>query len=307
MFGLDTGALAEPRLTMDHFKEWAGSITGSYFNEGIPPNTSLEKIAQSEDLTPHQIQVLAGETNKMIHMQKYANAGNEDKYFAADFPHADFKEVLKNLQADGGSAKIAVQMIDPVVSDNGPDPFTMFGVKLEEIDKTASVKGEMKVASHKIALLHQKLKDRVILNKYAAEAAERNMIKKARQFVLNGSNSSERLQLLGQIDHMAKEAGLGSASSPLAKLAYVLKEEGLIDPLSAKETVEYFMSKEADQKAPESLISNWLEAKIINGQHPLYITLKTFHDSNDALRTSEDQFNLVDDKLKILKQKVRAL
>jgi len=305
MFGFDTGTPTEPRLSMDHFKEWAGSISGSYFNEGIPPNDSLTKIAQSEELTPHQVQVLAGETNKMIHMQKYAQM--EDKYFAADFPHADFKEVLKSLQADKGEVKLAVKMDDPVIEDTGPDPFKMFGVKLEEIDKTASVKGEIKYASHKLALIHQKLKDKVLLNKYASEAAERNLIKKARQYVLNGSNSAERLQLLGQVDHMAKEAGFVDAGNAFAKLAHVLKEEGLVDPLPAKEALNYFMSKEADQKAPESLISDWLDSKVVNGQHPLYITLKTFHDSSNDLRTSEGQFNLVDDKLNILKQKVRAL
>lgn len=301
----DTRSFEEPKASMETFREWAGSIANQYLTGQVTPTAGVAKIAQMEDLTPPQIELLSAETNKLIHTQKHANA-TTDKYFAADFPHADAREVISLLQATGGT-KVAAVAPDPSFSDDSADEYSLFGVERPLLDKTASVKRELKVAAEKVAMVNDKAKDRVILAKYAAENSEVAFIKTARQVVLSGSNSDERMAILGTIDHLVKTAKMEFAKTSLAKLAYVLGKEGLLYPQHADGAFNYFMSKESDVKAPQELISGWLQARVINGNHPLYITLKTFKDCAQSLRECSDRHSIIEDRLRITRQRIRAL
>ena len=94
----------------------------------------------------------------------------------------------------------------------------------------------------------------------------------------------------------------------MAKLAYVLGGEGLLEPRQSREVIEY-LTKEGDQKAPEEWISENIkhQVQVINGEHPLYITLKTF-DENAAKRSKyEDRHNLVKDTHREITQRIREL
>lgn len=294
----------EQTLSMSHFNDWAGEIANSYFNAQVPPTETLCKIAQLEELSPSQIEVLASEANKEIHKHKYASA--KDKYFAADFPLADAREAIKSLQADGGGMKMATSMPDPVMADRAPDMFKMFGIDAPVMDKTASLRRELKVASVRGELLEQKTQDDLIMSKFATEAAENVFIKTARQIVLAAETPTARMKTLGTLDVFVKSAGMLAGREPLAKLAHSLGKEGLIYPQHAKIAVEYF-TKAADQKAPQELISEWLPAQIVNGEHPLYISLKTFQDCRHNLEDRGDRHKLIQDQLDVVRQKVRAL
>ena len=309
----DVGSFNRPSYNMENFKEWANQIANDFASCGITPTESLKKLASSNDLSPDQVRLLATETNKFIHQQKYASA--DDKYHAANFPLADAKEAIANLQSDGGAAKVAADWKEPVVSKPMPDMFQAFGIDPNDCGdpsdhlKTASIKGESRHMIEKLAMLKQKLGDHVVTGEHAKHASERRFIKTARQFILQTAvNSSERMKCLGVIDHFAKQGGLKEvASLPLAKTAVLLAKEGLLDPTSAGVASKYFMSKNADEKAPEDLISPHLEACVINGKHPLYIALKAHKDNSSALNLNQERYQLVDDRLKIFKQKVRAL
>lgn len=300
----DPVTIKEAKLSIMHFREWAGEIANSYFKGGVPPTVTLAKIASLEELTPHYVEILAAEANKEIHKHKYAAA--QDKYFAADFPLADAKRALAQLQADGGSTKVAAYLPEPEVKAPEMDMYKAFGIKAPEMDKTAEVKKELKIAAVRGELLEQKTGDRVTLAKFAAESAEAKFIKAARQEVLKGESPSERLQILCTLDDFVKSAGIPEGRAPLAKLAYILGKEGLISPKQSKIACDYFV-KEADCKAPEELISNWLPAKIVNGDHPLYISLKTFRDKKQDLLDASSDYKIVQDKFNVVRQKVRAL
>jgi len=300
----DAGSFKEKSLSMSHFREWAGEIANSYFNSGVMPTETLTKIAQQEELVPHHIEILAAEANKEIHKHKYAAA--EDKYFAADFPLADARKVIGVLQADRGTEKVAAEMPEPVFKSKELDLHAAFKVAPEVMDKTASVRTHLKHASVKGELLEQKLADKVVLSKFASQAAEGRFIKMARQYVLNKDDAAGRMKALGDLDVFVKSAGVPEARPALAKLAYILGKEGLLTPDQLKTAVRYFV-KEADVTAPQELISEWLPAQIVNGEHPLYITLKTFRDCRNALEDCDHDHKLIHDKFKIVKQKVRAL
>jgi len=299
------GSFKERTLSMAYFNEWAGEIANSFFNAGASPTDTLSKIAHQEELTPHHIEVLAAEANKEIHRHKYAAA--EDKYFAADFPMADARKVIASLQADGGEVKVSAILPEPVVKPSNMDMFAAFGVAEEQLSKTAVVSGEMMVAGEKLALINQKAEDQIYLKSHKLAASENNFIKQARQHVLDGNTSLERMQRLGDLDVFTKNAGMADiARKPLAKLAYVLGREGLLSQTHTRTAFQYFV-KTADVTAPEELISSWLPAQIVNGEHPLYITLKTFKDCRDDLEGSQRKNKLIQDKFHILKQRIRAL
>lgn len=300
----NTRDFQQPRISMDTIREWSGSIANSYLNAGTPPTESLMKLAHTEDLPPHHIELLAGEINKLIHTAKFANAS--DKYFAADFPHADARQVISSLQASG-SVKVAARAPDPVFTDNGPSADEMFGVEVKPMDKTAELRSELGGAHEKLALLKNKADDALLLAKYATRGAEVAFIKQARQLCLGADNASERLQALGLIGHMVKTAKVDEARPALAKLAALLGEEGLLLPGQSSKAVDFFLKKEADAKAPTELISGWMQAKVINGNHPLYISLKTFRDCTQRERECSERRNLLDDKLNVVRERVRAL
>jgi hypothetical protein len=289
---------------MEHYREWAEEISSSFLNAGCTPTSTLMKIAQSEELEPFQIEILASEANKSIHAHKYASM--EEKYFAADFPLADAREVIRGLQ--GGSVKVAGHFIEPKIGlSEGPDAYEMFGVEPEVLDKTASVRHQMKYAQAKAELLSQKTEDAIIIKTAQLEAGEKSFIKMARELTLSDNNSAERMKTLGYLAHFVKESGYEKVGkNMLAKLAYVLGREGKLEPRHAKIAQEYF-TKKADLVAPPELISENLTAQIVNGTHPLYITLKTVGDNEAEVARWNRNSDFVQDKVKILKQKIRAL
>lgn len=293
------------KYTMADFREWAGSIANSYINSSITPTSSLEKIAKSEELTPHQIELLAAETNKLIHQSKYASA--ENKYHAADFPLADAKTVIDSLQI-GETVKTA-SFQEPVFVVEDLDYNKAFGITESDMDKTASVattKHQLQVAEQSVAMLLQKHADAKFVDASELETAELGFIKQARQMAYDGDNSNERLAILNEISSFVKTAKSKSAQKLLAKVAYVLGREGKLEPAHAKLAMENFI-KEADCTAPQDLISENLKARVVNGDHPLYVTIQLI-DNIEARRARNHRGNLlVQDKLNIIQQKIRAL
>lgn len=300
----DISGDASSGKTMAHFREWAGEIANSYFSANAIPTDTLTKIARTEELTPHQVELLAAETNKLIHSHKYANAS--DKYHAADFPLADARQAIQSLQIDGGVTKVSASFSDPVYEKQEIDLYKAFGVAPEVLDKTAALKPRMKLACEKATLLKQKIDDKIFEVKTAAETARNSFIKTARQHMLEEGNSLDRMKILSHLNHFVKAAGIPVGKKMLAKLAYVLMKEGKLEPAAANRVIAYF-TKEGDEKAPAELISGHLQGQIVNGQHPLYITLKTVGDHEADLLRYQQQGLLVDDKLRILKQKIREL
>lgn len=290
---------------MDHFKEWAGEVANSFFRGGVTPTDTITKIARQEELTPHQIEVLASEANKLIHNAKYATA--DQKYFAADFPLADSKVAIANVQMGGVEKTASAQFQEPVFNAPEIDLYAAFGVKEEAMDKTASVKHDLQRALEKTDLLCMKMDDRVYEVKTASDSLQKQFIKEARGYLIDDSNSADRMKTLGVLDAFVKSAGIDCGKKLLAKVAYVMAAEGKLEKSAGKLAMDYFMSKTADQKAPVELISGNLSAQIVNGQHPLYITLKTIGDLEADLLRYEQEGALVQDKARILKQKIRAL
>lgn len=315
MFGLSS--FNQPTISMGDVKNWAASVRDKHLNDGADPTAQLIKIASEQGLTPHQVGVLAGEINKTIHTAKYASA--DDKYHAANFPLADAQKAIEALQIGDGGEKVAFQMPDPKTQIE-LDYNAAFGIKPEDLqggpqEKTGAsaiansrLRGEVKVAGMKLA--HMKAEqDRVaFMSKVAADEAEIAFIKTAWDQIVREVSHPERWRVLGVVAHATKCAGLyDAARKPLAKIALSLAEQGLVNRDKAEEIAEYFLEKSADEVAPQELISEFLRAKVINGNHPLIITLKTFRDHCDVAQDEANRKKIIDDRNLIFAQKVRAL
>lgn len=299
----NTSSYKEPALSMETFREWAGAIANGYFTCGTPPTELLCKIASTEELTPHQVEVLAGEVNKAIHTVKHASA--KDKYLAADFPLADSKEALKSLQGNSGMiGKFAVEIPRPVCNDTGPDAYEMWGITPQALDKTASLRAEMNYASQKTAMLRSKLSDKALLSKYAAEKAEEVFIKEARQHVLEGQDSEERLLKLAYIHEFTKLIDYPEAKPMLAKLAYVLGREGMLEPLAAKIASEC-LSKGTNH--PLLKVAEHLLPKVARSGTTLEAALKTFRQHRATYQSCAERGVVVDDRLGELGQRLRVV
>lgn len=300
----DLGSTKETHVSLETMRAWAGEVAAGYLASGVAPTETLVKIARQEELVPHQVELLAGESNKMIHQAKFASA--QDKYLAADFPLCDSKAALAQLQVTG-MPKIAGVVPDPVFTDHSPSGYELFGVEPQEMDKTASLKAEMNAAARKTTVLREKLAEEAVMAKYAAQQAEADFIKEARQEVLrNADNSGERMKILGVLDHFVKCAEVEDARRWLAKLAYVLGGEGLLDKHQVKTAMDYFLTKEASP-VPESLISPTLKARVVNGTHPIYMILKTFKDHVARMNWARGNKSNVDDHLTIFRERISAL
>lgn len=313
MFGLSS--FNQPTISMGDVKNWAASVRDQHLNDGADPTAQLIKIAEERGLTPHQVGVLAGEINKTIHIAKYASA--EDKYHAANFPLADAQKAIAALQIRDGGEKVAFQMPDPKTQIE-IDYDAAFGLTKEARaealqEKTAALdtstlRGEVKTAGMKLARMKQE-QDRVAyMAKHAADQAEIDFIKTAWDHIVRESGHPARWQMLGVVAHTAKCAGLyDAARKPLAKIALALAEQGLVDQDKAEDIAGHFLHKTADEIAPQELISEFLRAKIINGNHPLVISLKTFKDHCDVAQDEANRKKIIDDRNLIFAQKVRAL
>lgn len=301
----EPGSFEARKLSMDHFRDWAATIASQHLKEGLLPTDALVKTAQAEDLTPESINTLAAEINKEIHRQKFA--AMKDKYFAADFPLADAAIAIRQLQADGGSVKVATAMPEPDFKRSDADPFEAFGVKDEPLDKTASVRHELKHAAEKLASMDRILADKILILQAQHETTAAQFMKQASQFVHGVAwSQSERMTALNQLNDFIAASGFGFAAPMLEKVAEKLGHGGWLSK-SQVEEASATLKKTADMKAPESLISPNLPAQIVNGNHPLYITLKTFREQSELLRRYCGEHKLTQDELRIVKQKVRAL
>jgi hypothetical protein len=306
MFSLD--AFKTPSLTMGSIRNWAAEVCSSHLGEGKDPTACLTKIAHENNLTTHQVEVLAGEINKVIHTAKFASV--EEKYHAADFPLADSRKAIEELQLAPEEKVASVggwDIPDPIVN-RSIDYDAAFGVGPEEMSKTASERILDKKQLDAATVQMRKISQEIYETEQMKLASEARFIKEARQYVLDGADKDERISKLCELDHMSKCASVEKAAAkPLAKLARVLAAEHLIPQAAGKTAATYFLSKLADEKAPLNLISPYLKARVVNGNHPLIVSIKTHSDACDKERELIERSKLIKDRLELCDQKVRAL
>lgn len=261
-------------------------------------NVTLRKIASEESLTPHQIEYVVAEANKAVFQRLFGI----DKTASYDFPLADAKEVMEALKVTHSPKVIKgadLDYLSPPTSTKVAsfDPMAALGVREDVMAKTAAAKKEVKrqlqVRLEKMAAAKEDLEMKMISCRSQIEKLETDFVKTARNMVIEYP-FEDRKEGVEKVAEFLRGCGYSElGQSLMKKLSHVLKKQGLI--------------KVADLKAPEQYISDKLPARVVNGRHALYITVKTLQDQVDYHSTLGKNYEIVDSSLPVVKEKIRAL
>jgi hypothetical protein len=265
----------------------------AYLSKKTPLNTSLTKTAKEEGLEPHQIEYVAAQANHTVWERLYGM----DKKASYDFPVADPNAVIKELQVKPKGV-IKEAGLDYL---SGPGGYTekTASFELSSIDKTSAEKRELKKTLQqrfdKMASAKEDLEGQMFMLKLKFGEVEKTFMKEARALIMEQpfTDRGAAMMKIAEFVRSASEDNEALARALMLKLSAVIVGQGLI--------------KKADLKAPEEYIDMKMPAKIVNGRHALYITIKTLKDIRQEYDPLHRGAEIVDSSLPELREKIRAL
>ena len=262
----------------------------------------LKKIASVERLAPAQIPVLTGEANTLAWKSLY----DFDKKASYAFTPVNPDEVVGELQS------AAPTLLKQASEDYLTPPEGSRAMKKQASDTWSAyipTNGHQKLAADKRQLKHEltnrlektanaseRLRDEHIKLVSQIEALEVRFIKEARQMLIEMpfTDRGEGIKKIAEFVRSATDKKRKNKTALLiAKIAHIMEKQGLY--------------KFAEQQAPESLINYDIPAKIINGNHSLYITINTLGGKWDEEEHMRTHRGIVDATLPQLKEKIRGL
>lgn len=260
-----------------------------------PLNTSLTKIAKEESLEPHQIEYVASQANHSVWERTYGI----DKKASYDFPIADPNVVINDLQIKPkGVIKEAGLDYLSGPSSTGFQEKTA-SIDLGTVDKTASQKRDLKRLlenrMEKISSAKEEFERQMYVLDLKYGESEKIFVKEARQMIMETpfEDRGAGMNKIAEFVRSASEDNEKLAQTLMKKLSAVLVGQGIV--------------KKADLRAPEEYIDMKMPAKIVNGRHALYITIKTLKDIRQEYDPLHRAYEIVDSSLPELKEKIRAL
>ena len=280
----------------DYLNSLAKTAADSFIKNKTSMNDTLQKVASSEGLQPHHVEYVAAEANKMVWARNY----KLDKTAAYDFPLADHKVIVGNSQRKPVE-KIAEADLDymSAPSDMKKTASTdgyVHGVFETDITKNIDkkqLKQDLTNRYEKLAQAREEAEADLFMAETKIGALELKFVKEARQMIME-TPFLDRADAMDKIAEFVRSAGHSEVGKRLMqKLSSAIVKSGLI--------------KEADLKAPEQYISETLPARIINGNHSLYITIDTIVKHEDLASNLKRDFIISDNTLPVLKEKIRGL
>lgn len=283
MFDFLVGDAPTKTVDLELAKEFAKQAASAYLGQAtVPLNDTISKIASIEKLNPDQISIVCQEANKLVNTQLFKTA--ENKY--TDFELADASRILGQLEGVEKNASIEIDR-DYELSPKEETYFNDFS-----ITKTAGHAGisdnskRIKQASiEKLAAEKQRFEDDVYQYNTDVQVLENQFVKIARNQLLP-YGLKERRNSFPYITRFCKEAGLDMERTKqlMGYLDKVMVRQGLLE-------------KSADIKADPDLISDKLNARVVNGTHPLYIVIKTIKEKDDEKKLFQDRGNIIKEKM----------
>lgn len=303
MFGFLAQGSTTKTASLDVLKEYAKHASHNFMGKDkVPLTHTIQKTAQVENLSPEEISIVCQEANKAVHSHMFKTA--EDKY--VDFEIADPNVIVSNLEKsiqktasvnhydaafDAVFGKTASE--NEISSDFDLAPGEQNAYQNDfQFSQTAGHDGLKTPQEHidKIAMAHAKNEleqniDDIIMIESSIDGLKKEFVKVARNQMLS-SSLHERPQQFGYIAKFCKEAGMvdKQINEMIDLTAHVMYKQGLLE-------------KTADLKADAQYISDNLDARVVNGTHPLYITIKTLVDKETRREALLDRHNLIKTRL----------
>ncbi len=260
--------------------EYAKYAASAYLGaDKVPLNDSITKLAQVNNLGPPQVSIVCQEANKEVHSIMFDRSA--EKYTSFDL--ADPSVVL----GGAGSVKTASAGSDYYQSPKehiAPKDFDFFGGSghsgLRDNSKFVKQASLEKLAEE----AKQLFRDKVLLEDHI-EYLEKQFVKTARNH-LTQYRIDERRSQYPYLAKFTKIAGMSDEDTNhlMDLLDHVMVRQGLIE-------------KTADQKADASLVDWDMDARVINGNHPLEMVIKTIVDKKNQHKLIEDRQNIIKDNL----------
>lgn len=273
----------------------AKTAADGYLKNKTPLNSSLKKMASSEGLVPHQVELVAAEANKLVWASHYQN----DKSAAYDFPLADPRAVVDEMQVKPVE-KVAEANLDYALPPSSLQKqaadkqiYGEFFTGLTDGNEQKTLKHTLQARYEKLAQAKDEAEGDLMLMRAKIDMLDLNFVKEARQMVIQ-TPFTERPETMKKIAEFINSTGKYEVGKRLiTKLSSKVVKDGLV--------------KQADLQAPEQYISETLPARIINGNHSLFITIDTIVKQEDAYSSLHKNFVICDDTLPVLKEKIRGL
>ena len=291
--------------SLDTLKEFARGAAYSFLgNDKTPLNFSIEKTASANGLTPDEVSIVCQEANKEVHAQLFKNS--ENKY--VEFDLADPQQIIGNLE---GSDKVAhLHSIKGYGLNFGSEKTASFNTKgVSEFDLTPSEVESLntpkfndgtqitkqagdsnlyfkpehvkKASMMKKQADLKRLEDDITAINFKLDSEVKNFVKIARNTIM-GQHLTERPQYFPYVAKFCKVAGMDQPTI-----------ETLLDLTKKVMVQQNLLEKTADIKADPELISENLDARVINGNHPLEITVKTIVDLKNQKESRQNSINLI--------------
>ena len=280
MFNFLVNDASSNSMSLDVLHDFAKQAAHEYMaSHQTPLNESISKIASTENLSPEHVAIVCQEANKLVHTELFKTA--EDKYTVFDI--AKPEEIISNLE---NTEKVASFETDDY--DLGPDE----GQNDFSLCKTAGHSGfskselsQKKEKLEKLAFQKQEIADQYYQVHTELEKLENQFVKIARNMLLP-YRIDQRRDNYSTIATFCKKAGVDeSTTSRLINLLdKVMESQGLIE-------------KTADSKVSPDLISENLNVRIINGDHPLYVVVKTIPEVRDKMKLYQERYNWIQEQV----------
>lgn len=264
--------------------------------KSTPLNTSLKKIAESEELAPHQIEYVAGQANQMVWAQLY----KKDKSAAYDFPIADPNEVVSELQTKEASVvstadlDYAAAPSDMVKVARDMSVMGEFSTEITANNGRRELRATLESRMQKLAQLRERISDEICAIESKLETNVANFVREARTLVMQ-TPFSDRDSAFDKIAEFVR------GSTKDVEIGRTLMRK------LSEESVRSGLVKKAGLRAPEEYISETLPARIVNGNHTLYIMIDTIGTLRQEALELARRRELVDSTLPVLREKIRAL
>lgn len=285
MFDFLVGDVPTKTVDLELAKEFAKQAMSAFMGQTPTPlNNTISKIASIEQLNPDQISLVCQEANKMVNTEMFKVA--EDKY--TNFELADASVIIGGLD---GTEKVASAAVSDSDFELAPGEVEAYFNDFT-ITKTAGHAGlvddskrQNRIQFEKLAVEKQNLDDDMYAYRSAVELLENKFVKIARNQLLP-YGLKERRGAFPYIAQFCKQAGLTQD-----------RTHGLMTFLDTVMVRQGLLEKTADMKVDSELISDKLNARIVNGNHPLFIVVKTIADKDSEKKLYQDRGNIIKEKM----------
>jgi hypothetical protein len=268
-----------------------------YVEERTALDETIGKLADEHELNAHQIERVCEMANLATHRALWPGAREKEKIA---FPVADAKKVKARRGGRSSGKPIDADYAGPpeAIPACGPSLASLLGVNPAGGHSGLSGPSEKQrliIVLQKKAAEQRRLHDRVLVAGMEAETAEKRAYAEVKQAVLGGLSVPS---ILGA----AAAAGLGKVAAEVLPSF----EAQLLAECSG--SMRARLEKTAISRAPEELISENLGATtIVNGAHPVLISLDTVQKQNGIVQNLLYGLVRIEDELKVFNQKLREL